>query len=413
MANRSRGTRVALCCALISLTLAASPSPSTDVAGAWSGALSVQGQSLPLVLHVNRASDGTLAATLDSPAQGAFGIPMTSISAAGGVLTFAIARIGASYRGVIGANSIVGTFTQSGQSFPLTFSRGGGGPVTTPAPQPTPYPTPSPRFASTAVSFASTGAVLAGTLTIPDDRHGPLPAVVLVHGSGADNRDERVGPNAVFLDLSNALSNDGVVVLRYDKRGIGESTGTPTEDWHVLGDDVRAAVAFLRRRPEVDPNRIFLLGHSEGGLVVPLIAPTISGLAGIILMAPPAVPMERIIDEQSERMSLAPAQREAILHGLAAYLGIDPAQVIANVDVPILILQGTHDVQVLPSDLHFLTDAANADHRRLTVDVLEGDDHLFLTVPPSEPSDSFAEYAVPALIDPRVAADVLRWMKAL
>lgn len=386
-------------------TPATSPAPSADITGTWSGTLAVPGEALPLVLHITRASDGTLGATLDSPSQGASGIPVTSITATGGVVEFTIAKIGASYRGTIGATSITGTFSQGGLSLPLTFIRGQGAPVA----QPTPYPTPLPHFTSTDVTFASSsGAVLAGTITVPDDRHAPLPAFVLVPGSGPDNRDERVGPNAVFLDLSNSLSNAGIVVLRYDKRGIGRSTGTPTEDWHVLGDDVRAAVAFLRRQPEVDPNGIFLLGHSEGGLIVPLVAPSIHDLAGIVLMAPPAVPIDRIIEEQSARMT--PAVHEAVLHGLASYLGIDPAKVIADVDVPILILQGTHDLQVLPSDLRHLTDAAHADHKRLTVDLLSGDDHLFLTVPPGEPSDSFAEYAVPAPLDPRVAADILSWM---
>lgn len=200
----------------------------------------------------------------------------------------------------------------------------------------TPVPTAQLHFSSRTVSFASSGgAIIAGTLTVPSgSKPHRMPAFVFIHGSGAETRDGAFAANPTFLDLGNALSNNGIVVLRYDKRGIAKSTGTPTEDWHPLGDDARAAVAFLKTQPSVDPNRIFLLGHSEGGAIAPLIAPSIPHLGGIVMMAGPAVSMTEILKQQSARMS--PAMIRAEKTYFAAYAGLDPAVYITKVDVPIL-----------------------------------------------------------------------------
>ncbi len=400
-----RGTRYPL-------VLLPSALGTSDLRGTWLGTLAVGDTRLLLALEVARAGDSSLTATLDSPFQHGYEIPASSVSGANGVLSFAIPSLDASYRGTLGLQSITGTFTQRGMSLPLTLARpGSDAAIPTPVPVPTPYPTAHPHFSSRTVAFASTGgAVLAGTLTIPNHGRARMPAFVFVHGSGPGTRNGGIPQNPTFLDLSNALSNAGIVVLRYDKRGIAGSTGTATEDWHVLGNDVRAAVSFLREQPTVDPKRIFLLGHSEGGIIVPLVAPSIRGLAGIVLMAPPAVPMERIIQEQSPRMT--PALRRAVTRGLASYIGIDPGNVIRGVGAPILVLQGTRDIQVLPSDLPHLVAAARNAHRRITVDLLSGDDHLFLRVPDAAPSDG-SEYETAAPLDPRVAADILRWLRGL
>ncbi len=393
----------------VPLVLAPSSIGTSDLAGTWLGSLAAPGGSLLLVLHVRDEAGGALTATFDSPFQHAFGMPI-EMSRTNATLSFALAKAGASYEGTIGPDAIAGTFSQSGMTFPLTFARPGAAAPPTPAPAATALPTPAPNFSSRNVTFASSGgAVLAGTLTVPKGRSGRMPAFVFVHGSGPGTRNAAIPQNPTFLLLSNALSNAGVVVLRYDKRGIGASTGTATEDWRPLGDDVRAAVALLRAQPSVDPHRIYLLGHSEGGLVVPLVAPTIPGLAGIVLMAPPAIPMAQIIEQQSARMT--PAMKAATLQAFAAYDGIDPAQVIRKVGCPVLVLQGSRDLQVLPSDLHHLTDGYAGAAKHVTVDVLQGDDHLFITIAPSHPDDG-SEYDVPSPLDPRVARSILAWMAA-
>lgn len=380
----------------------------SDPTGTWLGTLHAGPTPLLLGLRVMRGADGTLSARLDSPAQGAFGLAASSFSADAQKLSFSILGGTASFTGAFAGKAIVGTFTQNGASFPLTFTR----PQLDQgvAPQPTPLPTPQPHFTSRDVHFRSPdGSVLAGTLTVPDGARALMPAFVFVHGSGPATRDGGDAQNPTFRDLSNALSNAGIVVLRYDKRGIGRSTGKATEDWRPLSEDAQAAIAFLRAQKQVDPKRIFLLGHSEGGLVVPLAAVSTHGLAGIILMAPPAIPMNQLIEQQRPRMTAEIYAQ--IRQAFRAYNGIDPANVIRQVTVPVLVLQGDKDIQVLPADLHRLTDAAHASHKRITVDVLSGDDHLFIKVPPGHPPAS--EYQIAEPLDPRVARDILTWMRAI
>lgn len=389
------------------LTLLANARPASDLEGAWIGTLHVGSTSLPLGVRVSRTEQGAYTAAFDSPAQHAFGIATSDLQTASGAFAFSLPSVGASYQGKVTGEDIAGTFTQNGASFPLTFARPTIATVAA-APVVKPLPTASPQFTSTNVHFASTGAVLAGTLTVPDGARGKLPAFVFLHGSGPGTRNGALEANPTFLFLSNALSNGGAVVLRYDKRGIGESTGARTEDWRALGADARAAVAFLQAQPHVDPKHIYLVGHSEGGLIAPLVAARDHAVAGIVLMAPPAVPMARILREQSSRASaqLYRAEKRAF----ASYDGIDPANVIKHVDVPVLVLQGTADMQILPADLHHLTDAARAAHKRLTVDLLSGDDHLFVHVPPN--TAPFAEYSMPEPLDPRVPKAILAWMRA-
>lgn len=393
-----RGTSVAL--ELIPDSLGTS-----DYTGAWLGTLDAAGTKLLIGLRVARAANGSLSAVLDSPDQHGFGIPIAGLQANGHAFAFSIPKLGVTYRGTPADGAIGGTFTQNGVSFPLAFSR----PQVTQAvhPAPTPMPTAQPHFTSTTVQFTSNGATLAGTLTVPDGARGMLPAFVFIGGSGPSTRNGGDAENPTFLDLSNALSNAGVIVLRYDKRGIGKSGGTATEDWKPLAADARAAVGFLAQQPHVDPKRIFLLGHSEGGLVAPLAAQNDRAVAGLVLMAPPAVPMSQLIAEQSPRMP--PTMHAAIERAFHGYDGIDPAVVIAHVRVPVLVLQGTDDLQVLPSDLHHLSDAARAAQRDVTIKLLRGDDHLFVDVPQGHPP--FWEYTVAEPLDPRVPQDILAWLR--
>lgn len=396
----------------VPLVLTPSSIGTRSLAGPWLATLEAPGGSrLLLGLNVRGSSDH-LSATLDSPYQNGFEIPVTAISSTNGELTFAISSIGTAFNGKIGSDSIAGTFTQSGQVFPLTFARPqAASAYPSPPPRATPYPTPAPHFSSRDVTFPSAkGTILDGTVTVPSNVRGPMPAFVFVHGSGPETRDGGVPQNPTFLDLSNALSNDGFVVLRYDKRGIAKSTGTPTEDWRILADDVRAATAYLRQQPYVDPNRIVLLGHSEGGLIVPLVAPSIPGIAGIVLMAPPAIPFSKIIQEQSGRMT--PSLRKSTEAAFVPYEGIDPASVILKITVPILVLQGDADIQILPVDLNHLTERARAAGKRIDTVILAGDDHLFLSVPPTTSSDG-SEYAIPAYLDPRVSDAIVKWFHGI
>src|SRR5579863_98784 len=295
---------------------------------------------------------------------------------------------------------------------------------------PAPLPTAEPHFRSVDTTFVSSdGTKLAGTLTIPDAGPARMPAVLLVHGSGPTDRDETIGPNPIFLQLSNALSNHGYIVLRYDKRGIGQSGGnaaTTTRD--QLLADARAGIAFLLARVDVAPSRVFVVGHSEGGELAPSLAAHGAPLRGIALMAPPALPIDQILVQQVSRGLTGDARAKAIADQLSANaairagkskapgaiwlrtsFGIDPADVIKRVPCPILILQGGKDFQVLAKDLPRLVDAATAAHRDVTVHVFPNDDHLFITVPTRQTAMS-TEYLIPHHVDPAVISALLAWL---
>lgn len=419
----------------VPLTLVRSSLGTSDLAGTWLGTLHAGGSDILLGLTIAHGAGSALSATLDSPSQGATGIAVTSIAAENGTLTFSVARLGASYTGHIGSDSIVGTFVQGGAQFPLTFARPQ--PTVAAGPAPTPVPLPAARYTSADVHFTSAdGTVLAGTLTVPNGPLGRRPAVVLVNGSGSVNRDEVVGPNAVFLQIANALSNAGYVVLRYDKRGVGHSGGDAlTMTRPQLLADARAALAYVRSLHAVDPHRVFMLGHSEGGELVPSVAAGSSELAGIVLMAPPALPLRDVIMEQALE-SVPPSQREAersaelaalqqIRTGAAHDAGdpwlrtsidVDPIVAIEQVRVPILILQGGSDVQVLPKDLPRLVRAARLHDRDVSVHVFPGDNHLFMKVTPGEPLTPQAavhQYmTVPGYVDPAAISTLIRWLNA-
>lgn len=294
-----------------------------------------------------------------------------------------------------------------------------------PITHPTPVPLSAAQYRSRDVTFAgSQGAELAGTLTIPQSGNGPFPAVVLVHGSGPEDRDETIGPNKIFLQIAHALSNAGFVVLRYDKRSIGKSTGKGSDNQGPIVADARDALNFLAVQPEVDRQRVYMLGHSEGAEVAPIIADSPSPLRGIVIMGAPALPLTQILMQQLTRgmhgaqleKQRAQTQRELNAHppktALAKFAQswMDPALAIAKIRVPALILQGGKDIQVLPADLPHLVKAARATGRNVTVRIFPDDDHLMMSVP-SGPSTG-AEYFKPGVVDPAVIDAIIGWLQA-
>jgi pimeloyl-ACP methyl ester carboxylesterase len=280
--------------------LAAEPPPEL-----WYGKLSVPGGlELRLVLRVTRPAGGPHA-VLDSLDQGATNIPIDSVSFDGGVLKFASAKIDASFTGKLdkaGAQA-AGEFIQHGTKTPLTLAKTDKVPER-PRPQ---NPRPPFPYRSEEVSYDNAAAKvkLAGTLLIPAGA-GPFPAALLITGSGPQDRDETLLGHKPFLVLADALARRGIAVLRVDDRGVGSSTGTfDTATSADFATDAQAGIAYLHGRKELDGRHIGVIGHSEGGLIGPMLAARSTDVAFVVMLAGPGVPGADILIAQQDLIARA------------------------------------------------------------------------------------------------------------
>ena len=276
------------------------------------------------------------------------------------------------------------------------------------------------------------GHVLAGTLTIPQGARGRLPVVITISGSGPQDRDESlpiVPGFRPFRQIADTLGRRGVAVLRLDDRGTGESTGDFAKSSSAdFADDVRAAIAWLRARPDVNPARIALLGHSEGAMIAPMVAATDPRLAGIVLMAGPSKRGREVLDHQirygiEHDSSIAPAKRDSAFAAsrIAAdttaapppwmkfFLAYEPLPTIRKVKVPVLVLQGATDQQVTADQAEAIGAALRqAGNRDVTVRVLPNRNHLFL---PDSIGNPAGYVRLPSgKIGPDVLGEIAGWL---
>ena len=252
-----------------------------EITGSWSGTLNVMGNKLPVVFHVSK-TDSSYSTTMDSPAQNALGLPTSKTSFVENKLEIVATGLGIFYQGTLEGDSILGTFNQGGIPFPLVLKLTDKPVLNRPQePQPPfPYKTEEVKFIHKKDSIE-----LAGTLSVPDSA-GTFPAVILIAGSGPHDRDETIFGHKPFLVIADHLTRKGFVVLRYDKRGTGRSTGYyPIATTQDLATDVAAAVEYLKAREEVDKSAIGLIGHSEGGVIAPMVASKNRDIKFIVLMA--------------------------------------------------------------------------------------------------------------------------------
>ncbi|MBA2503122.1 MAG: alpha/beta hydrolase, partial [Pyrinomonadaceae bacterium] len=250
-------------------------------------------------LKVAQAADGSLTSTLDSLDQAATNLPVDTITLDGARVRFEMKRLGAIYEGTLSANKseIVGEWKQGPTTLPLTFKRTAK-PLVLNRPQEPKKPYP---YAEEEVAYENKtdGVRLAGTLTLPRSQK-PVPAVLLITGSGAQDRNETVFGHKPFLVLADYLTRRGIAVLRVDDRGFGRSTGkfiTATSENFVT--DAAAGVEFLKTRKEINPKQIGLVGHSEGGMIAPMLAAKSADVAFIVLMAGPGLTGEEILYRQA------------------------------------------------------------------------------------------------------------------
>jgi dienelactone hydrolase len=281
---------------------------------------------------------------------------------------------------------------------------------------------------------------LPGTLTIPVG-NGPFPAVVLVQGSGPEDQDETIGPNKPFKDLAWGLASRGIVVFRYTKRTQKYTVQSSDDPMRLTVEDetisdARAAVALMVKQPNVNPKQVFLLGHSLGAYLAPRIATGDAEIAGIVMLAANARPLEKVVLEQIHylaAMNGTPTETEqkkidaaedgakqiespnlkpddkieflgARMYG-AYWLdlrGYDPLKTAAKLKIPIFILQGGRDYQVTPSNFQAWSDALSND-KNVTLHTYPDLDHLFIHgTGASKPTD----YARLGHVSPEVVEDI-------
>jgi hypothetical protein len=419
-----------------------------DPSGDWRGTVSLGAVTLRAALHLGDTS------TFDSPDQGVRGIP-ARMTVAGRNVTVTIEGVGI-FEGTLSAdgNVLEGVLNQGPAAIPIRFERGAYSAVNRPQTPVSPFP-----YRVEEVSYDNPrqpDVRLAGTLTLPPSG-GPFPAVILISGSGPQDRDGTVFDHKPFLVLADALTRRGIAVLRVDDRGVGGSSrGRQDPTTADFATDVEAGLALLRARGDIDPSRIGLIGHSEGALIAAMVASEDPGVDFAVLWAGPGVSGEQLLVEQARALSLAggaspeTAQgvaelQRAILQAVIAepnverlhaslgrittsrgaapigedaaralsspwyrhFLTFDPARALQNVRAPVLALLGGRDTQVPAHQNTPALRAALADNRGATVEILPGLNHLFQSAQTGAPD----EYGrIDETISPSALARMVDWI---
>ncbi len=302
-----------LFCLLVNLFAASAFSQ--NISGKWMGKLNV-GVELRIVFNISQQGD-SLVTTLDSPDQGAYGIPTAKTTLTNNLLDITIPAINGGFKGNYNPekNEIAGVWMQGGSNLPVNL-------VKVDTVEPTkrlqtpvkPYP-----YKEEEVTFQNKMAdsvTLAGTLTIPEG-NGPFKAVVLVTGSGPQNRNEALLGHEPFLVLSDYLTRKGIIVLRYDDRGIAKSTGNfETATSADFATDANAAVNYLKSRKDLNISEIGIAGHSEGGLIAPLAASQNKNVDFIVLIAGPGIAGDSILNLQGDLIAKASGYSEPTVMAL-------------------------------------------------------------------------------------------------
>lgn len=443
-----------------------------DVTGQWHGILKVQGIQLRLVFEISKTATG-FSSTMDSPDQGAKGIPVSATTFENGTLKLEVAKANINYEGVLGSDQIiVGTFKQGGLSAPMNLSKQKIEKEKLVRPQEPILP--YPYYSEELVFENKTAKIsLAGTLTLPK-KEGLFPAVVLISGSGPQNRDEELLGHKPFLVLADFLTKNGIAVLRFDDRGTALSKGDfKTATTADFATDVEAAVAYLKTRKEINKKQIGLVGHSEGGIIAPMVASQSKEVAFIVLLAGTGLPGDQIlllqqkligkaagvsdenlqknetINRQAFDLVKKSASTEQLKSDLTAFLkqalkdnptdkpeGMseetfiqlqvnqtaniwmqyfikhNPAPVLEKVKCPVLALNGEKDLQVPPKEnLEAIKNAlAKGGNKKVTIRELPNLNHLFQECTTGAPS----EYAaIEQTFSPKALSEILSWIQGV
>ncbi len=294
------------------LALTAITQPVSRFTGTWQGTLNV-GVELRIVFHIREDGKGGFISTADSPDQSAYGLTCDKTTVKDNEVTISMNDLNASFSGRLANDSTIeGNFTQ-GSELPLTLKKTG---ITEKIERKRPQ-TPQPPFPYTSEEVEYLNAdktlIYGATITIPEGK-GPFPAAVLITGSGPQNRDEEILGHKLFAVIADHLTRKGFVILRVDDRGVGKSSGVFSQATSLdFSHDVSNSFDYLLTRPEVDKKKAGLIGHSEGGMIAPMVAAKRKDINFIVLLAGPGVPIIELMAEQNEAIARSSGVSEKAL----------------------------------------------------------------------------------------------------
>jgi len=413
--------------------------PNSNLTGDWYGQLDIQGTKLKINFHVLE-KEGIYITTMDSPDQGAMGLPTTKTIVNNNILEVILEEMKVHFIGELKDDKIEGIFKQNDMEMPLVLTRTK---IILKKPKARSQDPKKPyNYKSEEVFFTNKKAnniKLAGTLTLPKEVKNP-PVAILITGSGPQNRNSEIFNHRPFLVISNYLTNNGIAVLRYDDRGVAESEGTQKEATSAdFATDVEAAVAYLKTRKDINIKKIGLIGHSEGGFIAPMVAAKDKTIAFIVSLAGTGVNGSKVLLAQTRKANeLAGTTKDVLdfnekhiksIHDviitskevdnleekitthlnnfkkndaslyasmlteqqikqqatafsskwIAYFIKTDPKQFLEQVTCPVLALNGSKDFQVLPKlNLNGIKSALK-NNKDVTIIELDGLNHFFQT----------------------------------
>lgn len=281
---------------------------SQEITGTWYGTLEVQTQKIPVVFHIEKVSEG-FKSTMDSPMQGAMGFAVKTTQFQNQELTLEAPNLGITYKGKLVDKEVQGTFMQGGMTLPLTLGRESSIPELK-RPQ-----TPKAPFSynSNDITFKNDveGNLLAGTISTPKDFNKKSPILVMITGSGAQNRDEEIFEHKPFLVIADDLAKKGIATLRIDDRGVqGSEKGKSGATSADFATDINSAVNYLVQNGY---KNIGLIGHSEGGMIAPMVANMNKNVKFLVLLAAPGIPTRELLVLQTNEIGRVSGATESEL----------------------------------------------------------------------------------------------------
>ena len=402
------------------LALIAIISYGQKISGTWNGKLNAGSQKLSLVFKFMQDGSGKDVCTMDCLEQGVKDFPAVVNYISADSVNISITRLGASYVGGLRNGEIIGKFSQSGMVFDMNMTTGEVKFIRTQNPMPPfPYKTEEVTFTN-----PSDKALFSGTLTYPVGyekmNKKTVPVVLMITGSGQENRDEEVFQHKPFLVIADYLARNGVATLRYDDRGVGSSKGDVKELTTIVNmEDAMAGLTYLKQLNKF--GKIGALGHSEGGTITFMLASR-GKVDFIISMAGTGVKGDSVISEQVHRMSELNGLSRDIVEAqiaqftkttnpwLVYFLNFDPASDIKNTKCPTMAINGTKDMQVIYTSNLFSIKRLLPENRKNLVKEYDGLNHLFQHCTTGNSS----EYVnITETISPEVLKDIADWIKQI